>query len=247
MGTGRTGTAHTEPNVPTDPGATGGVMSPVIMGDVGRWGVLTEPTVAILLLASVVHVVRRDMVDLAVFAGTAVLIIVDSRRGPRQDDGARDEPAATTTPGSGGRTLPTAAVLLPVAALWSAVPPAADTMRLLLVLTGVTVAVLVIAAPRPAPATRPRPRGWPWWAAIGIAASLWELQSFIWQQVAGPQAQQEHPALSDLIEPLLAGWSGRAVFLLLWMSAGWWLLRRTATLPVMGTARAGRREGGRQA
>jgi hypothetical protein len=63
------------------------------------------------------------------------------------------------------------------------------------------------------------------WAVIGVAACLWELTSFTAQQV-WTSDQDAHPAVSDLVEPLLQSWIGRAVFLLLWAGAGWWLLQQ---------------------
>lgn len=93
-------------------------------------------------------------------------------------------------------------------------------------------------------------RGWPVWAALGLAACLWELTSFIAQQV-WPTDQADHPAASDLIGPLLTAWPGRAVFLLLWACAGWWLLRRLhGSRPDTGSvgsggAAAGRGDGAR--
>lgn len=195
----------------------------------GAWRSLRQPTVAILLLASVVHVVRRDLFDLLLFSGTAVLILLDAGRADRlaragDDDAAPTEWRRTT------RWVIAAGVAL--FAMLAAVPsPASLGAVLVLALIGLAALVLVlvrppraVAAPA-AQASRGKLPGWQVWAVIGVAACLWELASFISQQV-WPAGEDAHPAVSDLVGPLLTGWPGRAVFLLLWAGAGWWLLRQ---------------------
>jgi len=183
------------------------------------WRVLREPAVPILLAASVVHVVRRNAIDFGVFFGTAVVILIDARR----HDMA---PAGVARIGRPRAWLVVAGMTL-FSALVALAAPASLGARLVLVVVGLGALVLVLARPQRSPALQERPaaRGWPVWAVIGVAACLWELTSFIAQQV-WPLDQDAHPAVSDLVEPLLQTWFGRAVFLVLWASAGWWLLRR---------------------
>lgn len=194
--------------------------------------VLREPTVPILLAASVVHVVRRDALDFAVFFGTAVLIVADSRFSAGRRAGGRlkvdAERAGHVAPDRWRRAwLPLLGmtVFAGVAAL--AVPVSLGA-RMIVTLIGIAALVLVLCAPgakNPADRTGEALAGWPVWAVIGVATCLWELTSFIAQQV-WPLDQDAHPAVSDLVGPLLDTWFGRAVFLLLWVGAGWWLLRR---------------------
>lgn len=217
------------------------------------WRSLREPTVAILLLASVVHVVRRDLFDLVLFSGTAVLILVDGGLARRsRDDEAAAQVAEDATPdcdqppaGQEGETdVPDAAPsrrslrrwaitagMTLFAALAAVLAPASFGAELMLAAIGLTALVLVIVRrPRGVPAGdgsgRPDGKlaGWQVWAAIGVAACLWELTSFIAQQV-WPADADSHPAVSDLVAPLLAGGVGRGVFLMLWAAAGWWLLQ----------------------
>lgn len=184
------------------------------------WRVLREPTVPILLAASVVHVVRRNAIDCAVFFGTAVVIVIDASR-------RDDVPAGVARIGR-----PRAWLVLTGMTLFSAVvalaAPASLGARLVLVILALVALILVLARPQRLSGGRqvpPAAPGWPVWAVIGVAACLWELTSFIAQQI-WPLDQDAHPAVSDLVGPLLQTWLGRAVFLLLWAAAGWWLLRQ---------------------
>ena len=63
------------------------------------------------------------------------------------------------------------------------------------------------------------------WAAAGVFLCLWELSSFF---LAMPSAAAEnaHPPLSDLIDPIVANPAGRAVCATLWIVGGAALLRR---------------------
>jgi hypothetical protein len=63
------------------------------------------------------------------------------------------------------------------------------------------------------------------WAAAGVFLCLWELSSFF---LAMPSAAAEnaHPPLSDLIDPIVANPLGRAVCAALWIVGGAALLRR---------------------
>lgn len=202
----------------------------------GRWHVLREPTVPILLLASVMHVVRRNPFDFILFFGTAVVIVVDSRRGravPARatfDDAGRAAPIATRF-----RWLISAAIAV-FAALVSLMPVAGGLVRVVLSFVGIGALVLVIVtgqhAALPVGERRSgRVGGWQVWAIAGVLACLWELTSFIAQQV-WPADQVDHPAASDLIGPELSTWIGRAIFLALWASAGWWLLHHIVSSSV---------------
>lgn len=190
---------------------------------------MREPTVPILLAACVVHVVRRDAVDFAVFFGTAVLIVATAGRGVGSRRGANPGAVRAARPVSvwvlvAGMTIFAVAAALPA--------PASLGARLVMVAVGLAALAVVLFHPRPpgaAAAVGSRRAGalpgWPVWATIGVAACLWELTSFVAQQV-WPLDQNNHPAVSDLVGPLLRSWPGRVVFLLLWAGAGWWLLRR---------------------
>lgn len=211
----------------------------------GTRRVLREPTVPILLAASVAHVVRRNVFDLVVFAGTAMVIVIDSRRRATVTGDARGWSAN----GLRSRTWLAVAGMTLLAAIAALAPPASFWARLVMVVVGLIALAIVLRQPRRARGRRVHDdqtdpsgqlAGWPVWAAIGVAACLWELASFIAQQV-WPADEDEHPAVSDLVGPLLETWLGRAIFLLLWAGAGWWLLRElsggAARRPARTTAR----------
>lgn len=187
----------------------------------GRWHVLREPTVPILLLASVVHVVRRDLFDFMLFSGTAALIVADSRRSPAA--------ASPDRRGAPPGWLQAAVVVLGASVLALA-PPASVAARGAVMACGlIAVAVVMLPADSRRGLAPSAPlRGWGVWATIGVLTCLWELSSFIAGQL-WPDDGVDHPAVTDLIGPQLTGWSGRAIFLMIWLAAGWWLVSTLLT------------------
>jgi hypothetical protein len=77
---------------------------------------------------------------------------------------------------------------------------------------------------RSARARLPR-RGAIAWAAVLIAGALWELSALLLQPTLTTDSLT-HPTISVLTDPLLATYAGRAVVLLLWLAAGWYLMQR---------------------
>jgi hypothetical protein len=63
------------------------------------------------------------------------------------------------------------------------------------------------------------------WAAVGVATCLWELTSFVLQRV-WPQQKDQHPAISDLLDPALDQLWFRALFVAGWLALGIALLAR---------------------
>lgn len=63
------------------------------------------------------------------------------------------------------------------------------------------------------------------WAAAGIVLCLRELVSFF-LAMPSPEAEFDHPPLSDIVQPIAADPVGRGVLVALWLLAGWALLRR---------------------
>jgi hypothetical protein len=178
--------------------------------------------------------------DLLLFSGAAVLILLDSQR--------RDAaPAGVARIGRPRAWLVVAGMTL-FSAVVALAAPVSLGARLVLVAIGLAALALVLVRPQHWSGNRQElsaARGWPLWAVIGVAACLWELTSFIAQQV-WPLDEDSHPAVSDLVGPLLQTWLGRAVFLLLWAAAGWWLLRQLVGGDRAGTGWASRRDGAEQ-
>jgi hypothetical protein len=63
------------------------------------------------------------------------------------------------------------------------------------------------------------------WAAAWIAGCLWELAMFL---LGGrtPDAGEEYPAVTDLVNPVVDNSAGKALFVVVWLAAGVWLLGR---------------------
>jgi len=71
----------------------------------------------------------------------------------------------------------------------------------------------------------PDPVGVRAWAAVFVAAGLWELSALL-QQPTLRVSSEAHPTISFLMDPVLATHLGRSVSLALWLAVGWLLLRR---------------------
>jgi hypothetical protein len=63
------------------------------------------------------------------------------------------------------------------------------------------------------------------WAAVFVALALWELAALLLQPSLTTDSWA-HPTISVLLDPILATHLGRTVVLSLWLTSGWWLLRR---------------------
>jgi hypothetical protein len=189
--------------------------------------VLVEPTVLILVAAGIVHVIRRNAFDITLFFGTAVLIVLDRWRRPPQIATTRPPrlPGRQRVLVAGGFALYSI-----IAGQWQL-----DTwpMRTAMIIPGLAFAVILAVRPPVEPASAPLPqgrgaseigKGWIVWAALAVAIALWELTSFL-QQPNPIDDSYAHPTISAIVEPRLDSWWGRAIFLLLWVSAGFWLLR----------------------
>jgi hypothetical protein len=63
------------------------------------------------------------------------------------------------------------------------------------------------------------------WVSVFVGAAIWELITLL-QQPSLSTPSYSHPTLSTLTDPILASHPGRAIGLILWLSFGWFLLRR---------------------
>lgn len=63
------------------------------------------------------------------------------------------------------------------------------------------------------------------WAAVFVAAALWELATLL-QQPTLTTDSYSHPTISVLTDPLLVSRTGRSVALLAWLGCGWFLAKR---------------------
>lgn len=193
----------------------------VVDGDAGRLRTLLgEPTLPILLLATIAMLRRGYLPDILIFGGTAVLVVVDAGRWGGRRTSAEPAEAAS-------RRWLTATALLVAAAAMAALPRTSHALDLSCAVAGV-VALGLAWQPGPAGSAERHaavPRRWWVWPVLGVLLALVELWSFLLR----PQPlvdDPDHPELSTLVEPLLDGQLARTLFLWAWLLVGWWLLRR---------------------
>ncbi len=199
---------------------------------------LREPAIWLLLATVVAHVIRRNAVDVVVFLGTAVLILLDDRGTPRAGP---------------WRPRVTRFVALAVSAGYAlAVLPMSRTgpaMRVVIAIPGLVLLAVVVRTwgHRAVPAPSPAGRGRLVWPGLLVSLAVYELYNFAHQPGVDIDSWA-HPTISALVDPLLAGHVVRAVAAGLWLAGGFWLVRlmsRCLDVPA-GPTEASRREPGRE-
>lgn len=197
-------------------------MAPEMRGSASRTShvlrrLFRDPVFLALVVTALVHVIRRNVVDIVVFFGMCGVILLE------QATSARWRP----------RSLPAVPPVLVLAVclvygvlLW----PLAQggwPMRVLVALPGLAALALVLragAGAAPAEEDRDPPSGWWVWPLVLVVAAVFELGNFL-SQGGSPDANPNHPTLTAVIEPLFTGATFRAVFAALWLAAGVWLVR----------------------
>lgn len=189
---------------------------------------LDESVIVVLVVTALVHLVRRNVLDLVLFLGM-VLVIVRERMRPAQR-GRREL--------SWPRPLVvSAACVVYGAAMW----PLAQggwPMRVLVALPGLVALSAVLAAgPVATEAKHASPPGRRWWLWVvaGAGAGLFELANFASQR-GSPSANPDHPTLTALIDPFFTDPGFRAVFAAVWLATGTWLVH-AAVAPLTGPDR----------
>jgi len=207
-------------------------------GSRGRVWLRSAPWIFILLAICVVQIVRAQPLDAVIFGVGAVVLGLD---------------AAGALPAGGVRpSIPLTALIVVAAALAIILVVAPRHGVVVAVAVGaVGIAAVGIAwflPPRAAASggsgdsggsgssggsggeeaaerrTRIR-RAAVGWACVALVMCLVELWSFLWGRTTG-DAQGEHPAISELLDPALDGPIGRAVFALAWLALGVLLVTR---------------------
>jgi hypothetical protein len=183
--------------------------------------------VGVLALTATFHVVRGAPVDATIYAAAAALLLLDQLgwlRVPLRLSADHD---------TWSRRL-VAAVLIVVAALALGFSPLygpADAA----VVVGIGVLLLPVAWADREHAVGARPAGTAerralrrsavLWSAVIAAGCLWEVGAFFLGRSL-PGGEQDFPALSDLVDPVLASPPARAVLVAVWLLGGYALLRR---------------------
>jgi hypothetical protein len=172
---------------------------------------------AILLITGVFQVYRGAPVDGCIFLAVAAVLAVD-RLG--------------ALPAVAGRPTVPAGVL--VAGATAVVLVATATPRYgtgdIVVVAAVGLVVLAYGWPQtlrspPDAPDRPVRTAMVGWSVVGVATCGWELTEYFLGRPSAA-ASNDHPALSDLVDPLLHGAAGRAVFTVVWLLGLTFLLRR---------------------
>lgn len=176
--------------------------------------------IAILVLIAVVQLLRSQPFDAAIFGVGAVVLLLDALGAlPAR----RERPAIPLTP-----CLALAAVLLVVLVL---APRHGLVAGLSVGAVGIVAVPLAwLQPPREGVDDEARRRvrihraaiGW---ACVALALCLMELWSYLVGRF-DPAARGEHPAVSEVLDPVLDDPIGRIVFVVAWLGAGVLLLTR---------------------
>ncbi|GAA1443859.1 hypothetical protein GCM10009617_19260 [Leifsonia poae] len=189
-----------------------------------------------LLFTGAFHVLRGAPVDAWIFFGVAILVTLESLgwlRVPlsaRADRTARGRPIAVA-----GALIATLVAVLAVSPLYGG----ADTaivVGLGLVLLPIAWAAPPSSPPSSAPSSAPSSttasaeparikRAAIVWSVIIAAGCAWEITAFLLGRNS-PGGSTQFPALSDLVDPLLADPFGRTALVALWLVGGYALIRR---------------------
>lgn len=177
---------------------------------------------AVLIITAVFHVVRGAPADAAIYAAGAVVLIFDALgwlRIPLRMPADRDTLSRRVVAGT---LIAVASVTLGFTRLYSP----ADTA----IVVGLGVLLLPVAwADRgsgPHEALTPVIRRTAIaWSIVIVAGCLWEIAVFfLGRDLTG--SETAFPALSDLIDPVLAWPPARALLVACWLLGGYTLLRR---------------------
>lgn len=176
---------------------------------------------AVLIITAAFHIVRGAPIDAAIYAAGAVVLIFDAlgwlriplRMPPDRDTVSRKVVA--------GILIAVASAVLAVTHLYSA----ADTA----IVVGLGVLLLPAAWAERGGPSQPLPavlrRTAIAWSIVIVAGCVWEIGVFfLGRDLTG--SENAFPALSDLVDPLLAWPPARAVLVACWLVGGYALLRR---------------------
>lgn len=169
-----------------------------------------------LVVTGVVHVVRRNVLDVVLFFGMCGLILVEQARPPRRPRRRLPAPPVTVL-----------VMCLAYGVLMWPLAQGSWPMRVLVALPGMIALVLVLRAgpdQRTEGADPDPPTGWWLWPSVLVVAGLFELGNFLSQQ-GSPDANPDHPTLTAVVDPFFTDPTFRAVFSVLWLAAGFWLVR----------------------
>jgi NADH:ubiquinone oxidoreductase subunit 6 (subunit J) len=166
------------------------------------------PWIAILVTIGVVQVIRDAPVDAVIFGTVAIALTLDA---VGIFSAGRPIRAPLTVVLIGAAIAGVALVLAPRHSVLAGV---------IVVIVGV-VAVVLAWSNGPARARDDRRilRGSILWATVTVALLLLEFVSFLTGRFDA-NAKLTHPAISDLLDPLVDSWPGKIAFLAVWLLGG---------------------------
>ncbi|MBM7800046.1 hypothetical protein JOE57_002967 [Microlunatus panaciterrae] len=177
---------------------------------VASWSML------VLLLTGIFHLVRGAPLDAVLFFGMGVALALDARFGARL--------AAPDVPTLPSRTWPGVVVAVLIGLLLGFASRRGLAAHL--VIPAIGVATLALGwGQRDSAGVTPRQRllRLSRWVVVALVLCLWELVNYLIQRVTGRDFA--HPAMSDLMDPLLDVRPLRAGLVTLWLLGGIALLR----------------------
>ena len=185
--------------------------------------------IAVLLVTALFHELRGAPVDAVLYAAAAALLVLDVVGWLRVPLRLRVDRDTVSRRIIAGMLIGVAAVSLALAPLYGGIDQ--------VIVIGLGVLLLPVAwadrtagadahaRTRPAADRRALRRAAILWSAVIVAGCAWEVVAFFLGRSL-PAREQDFPALSDLLDPLIAWPPARGVLVALWLLAGYALIRR---------------------
>jgi len=191
---------------------------------------LAQPWTLILIITGLFQLFRGAPVDAAFFLCIAALLLADTLGWLRVSGAARPRAAWLL---AAGIPLAIALVLAPRHSVVEGIIVSAIGLTVLVFAwgapdgsTGTTTKSTSTSRTTMSPSVR---RAAILWSIVGVVCCLWEVVSFL-LGLPSPAAAHAHPSISELFDPILDTFAGRAVFTALWLLLGVALVRRGASV-----------------
>jgi hypothetical protein len=220
-----------ETTAPVTPATT----TTVGLGAVARAG-WREPIIVCLLLAALFDGLSSNPIHSMVLVGTAIALAITRARervalgGTERPMDTWDEPPPSLARMRSALARSSVPLLLLPALGFALVIGWFDRWSMVasfaVAVTGALAIALSWHGPlREEPLEPVEPSGRMLWTLVIVALSGWELTNLFLQPSLTTDSWA-HPTISVLSDPLLGSWMGRTLFIVVWLRAGWGLLKR---------------------